>query len=364
MIRARFIYSGIFLAGLIWALSPACRKGDAGINAGSEVPEPYQLVLPAGWPAPAYDFSQNPLTKQGIALGRYLFYDQRLSKDSTVSCGFCHQQFAAFGHFDHSLSHGIEGRIGTRTVPTLFNLIWKRSFMWDGGVNNLEIQPLTPITDPTEMGQDLGTLVRNLQSDAGYRKKFKAAFGTEEVTSQRIFRALTQFMATMVSFESKYDSVMRQSPGVQFTLEEQYGYQVFQQKCAACHKEPLFSDFSYRNNGLSKIPALNDIGRMKITNSASDYMKFGVPSLRNVLKSSPYMHDGRFFDIYLVFDHYDRGIVENASLDPALRASLDPLLKNGLPLTVAEKRALYFFLNTLTDPGLINNPSLSEILIR
>lgn len=203
------------------------------------VPEPYHLELPPGLPAPVYDLSQNPLTKQGIALGRRLFYDPKLSRDSSISCGFCHQQFAAFGHFDHALAHGVEGRIGTRSVPTLFNLIWQKNFMWDGGVNNLEIQPLTPLTDENEMGMDLAVLIKRLQADAVYRKMFKAAYGTEEVNSQRLFRAITQFLATMISFQSKYDSVMRKAPGVAFTPEEQEGYVIFKQKCAACHKEPF-----------------------------------------------------------------------------------------------------------------------------
>ena len=322
------------------------------------VPEPYHLELPPGLPAPVYDLSQNPLTKQGIALGRHLFYDPKLSRDSSISCGFCHQQFAAFGHFDHALAHGVEGRIGTRSVPTLFNLIWQKNFMWDGGVNNLEIQPLTPLTDENEMGMDLGVLIKRLQADAGYRKMFKAAYGTEEVNSQRLFRAITQFLATMISFQSKYDSVMRKAPGVAFTPEEQEGYVIFKQKCAACHKEPFFTDYSYRNNGLPYLPNLNDVGRMRITSSTGDYLKFKVPTLRNILKSSPYMHDGRFFDIYQVFNQYAHGIKPNAS------ATIDPLVKNGIPLSDKEQRELYMFLNTLTDPGFIANSSFSEILIQ
>lgn len=319
-------------------------------------PEPYQLELPPGLPPPAYDFSQNPLTRQGIALGRHLFYDPKLSRDSSISCGFCHQQFAAFGHFDHALAHGVEGRIGTRSVPTLFNLIWQKNFMWDGGVNNLEIQPLTPLTDPNEMGMDLGALIKHLQADAGYRKMFKAAFGTEEITSQRLFRAITQFVATMISFQSKYDSVMRKAPGVAFTPEEQEGYVIFQQKCAACHREPFFTDFSYRNNGLPYLPNLNDVGRMRITGSTGDYLKFKVPTLRNILKSSPYMHDGRFFDIYQVFNQYAHGVQQSATIDP--------LVKNGIALSGKEQRELYMFLNTLTDPGFIANKAYSEILIQ
>jgi cytochrome c peroxidase len=324
-------------------------------KAGKPGPEYYTLKLPDSLPKPVYDFSKNPLTKEGIALGRYLFYDSKLSRDSSVSCGFCHQQFAAFGHFDHALSHGIMGRVTSRSVPTLFNLIWQKDFMWDGGVNHLEVQPISPITNEDEMGMDLKELITRLQGNKTYKRMFKEAFGTEEVNSQRMLKALSQFMATMISFESKYDSVRRKEPGVTFTAEEQGGYRTFQQKCAACHKEPFFTDFSMRNNGLSYLPSMNDIGRMKITNNTADYLKFKVPSLRNVLVSSPYMHDGRFFDIFQVFAMYDHGQEKGNTIDP--------LLKNGIPLSEKEQRQLYMFLNTLTDKKFINNKDLKEIMI-
>ncbi len=332
---------------LIWS----CRRG-TDVKPG---PQPYTLNLPSNFPQPVYDMSQNPLTVQGVALGRRLFYDPRLSRDSTISCGFCHQQFAAFAHFDHPLSHGIDNNTGFRSVPGLFNLIWQREFMWDGGVNHLEIQPLTPITDPNEMGEDLARLIAKLNGDAKYRGLFSDAFGAGEINSQKVFKALAQFMATMNSFDSKYDSVMRNAPGVKFTTEEENGYKIFQNKCASCHKEPLFTDGSYRNNGLPINASLHDAGRMRITNNTNDYLKFKVPSLRNIIKSPPYMHDGRFYDIFNVFDHYSEGVIQTPTIDP--------LLRNGLPLTESEKRELYFFLNTLTDPGFINSKALSEIVI-
>ncbi|CAL1516970.1 cytochrome-c peroxidase [Chitinophaga sp. MM2321] len=346
----------MYIAGafcLLLFLVHACRKENNG--SGNTAPDPYTLQLPPGFPEPVYDFSKNPLTKQGIALGRFMFYDFRLSRDSTVSCGFCHQQFAAFGHFDHALSHGVGGAQGSRSVPTIFNMIWQKAFMWDGGVNNLEIQPLTPLTDHNEMGVDLKELMGKMQQDPKYRRLFKEAFGSEEITSERMFKAITQFVATMVSGNSKYDSVMRKEPGVVFSEEEAAGYTIFQQKCAACHKEPLFTDLTYRSNGLPYLAALNDVGRMKITGNTADYLHFKVPSLRNILKSSPYMHDGRFFDIYQVFDFYDHGV--------QVTPSTDPLVKNGIPLSDQEKRQLYLFFNTLTDPSLIKNESLSEIQI-
>lgn len=346
MIR-RCIYIALALF-LVWS---ACRKGDAGVR--SSAPTPYTLQLPPDFPAPVYDFTNNPLTEEGIALGRRLFYDPRLSRDSTISCGFCHQQFAAFAHYDHPLSHGIDNRTGIRSVPGLFNLIWQKDFMWDGGVNNLEIQPLTPFTDPDEMGEDLQRLIDKLNGDAKYRGMFNAAFGAGEINTQKLFRALTQFMATMNSFNSRYDSVKRQQ--ATFTYEEAEGYKVFQQNCAACHKEPLFTDGSFRNNGLPYNAALNDAGRMRITGNTADYLKFKVPSLRNIMESPPYMHDGRYYDIFNVFEHYNSGVHQTPTVDP--------LVRNGIPLSSDDQRHLYFFLYTLSDPGFINNKSLSEILI-
>ncbi|HEY0271557.1 MAG TPA: cytochrome c peroxidase [Chitinophaga sp.] len=329
------------------ALVVACRHNDAVLTT---TPRPYTLQLPDNFPPVQYDFSNNPLTEEGIALGRTIFYDSRLSADSLVSCAFCHQQYAAFGHYDHALSHGVYGRIGVRTVPSIFNMIWSKSFMWDGGVINLDMQPLTPLTDHNEMGEDLPTLLLHMQADARYRKLFKAAFGTEEITSQRMFRAVIQFVATLNSFQSKYDSV--KAGTASFSLEEAAGYQIFQQHCAACHKEPLFTDGSFRNNGLPVQPALNDSGRMRITGNPADYLKFKVPSLRNIIRTEPYMHDGRFFDIFNVFDHYDHGIVQSATLDP--------LLKDGIPLNSGQQRQLYLFLNTLTDYKLLNDKTLAD----
>lgn len=343
----QYVVYTCFVIALFWA----CRKSRDGNGPGA--PTPYTVELPAHFPQPVYDLTQNPPTVQGIALGRRLFYDPRLSRDSTISCGFCHQQFAAFAHFDHPLSHGIDNRNGIRSVPSLFNLIWQRDFMWDGGVNHLDIQPLTPITDENEMGEDLNRLITRLNADKKYRSLFEGAFGPGEINSQRLFRALSQFMVTMNSFHSKYDSVITKK--AQFTPDEAGGYAVFQAKCAACHKEPLFTDGSFRNNGLPYNEALNDVGRMRITNSSGDFLKFRVPSLRNIVQSPPYMHDGRFYDLQRVFDHYSTGIEQTPTIDP--------IVKNGIPLSPEERRQLYLFLTTLSDHSFIKNKSLSEIVI-
>lgn len=186
----------------------ACKKSGEGDSG----PHPLSFSLPAGFPAPHYDFSGNPLTEEGFALGRKLFYDGRLSKDGNFPCASCHQQFAAFATFDHPLSHGFDNQFTTRNAPGLFNMVWLTDLHWDGGINNLEVQPLAPITAPNEMAEDLNTVVKKLQQDNDYKRMFRAAFGEETINSQRMLLALTQFVGSMVSADSKYDRMKKAPP--------------------------------------------------------------------------------------------------------------------------------------------------------
>lgn len=298
-----------------------------------------KIIIPEGWPQPHYNFENNPLTKEGFILGRSLFYETLLSSDNTVSCGTCHQHFAAFANAGHSLSHGVNNQFGNRNTPPLFNLTWHPNFMWDGGINHIEVQPLAPITNPVEMNETMDNVINKLKQKSNYRKMFKDAFGDDSITTERIFKALVQFMAIAYSYQSKYDMVKKGKES--FSESEQRGYNLFVQKCAVCHKEPLFTDFSFRNNGLSVNPALQDSGRMRITGNPADRNKFKVPSLRNVAVTSPYMHDGRFETLEQVLNHYISGIV--------ISPTLDTLLTNGIPLTNQEKQDIINFLYTLTD---------------
>lgn len=309
-------------------------------------PRPVRFPVPKGWPAPVYDFQQNPLTEEGIALGKKLFYDGRLSRDGSFSCGSCHQQFGAFNTYDHNLSHGIDNQQTTRNAPGLFNLAWQREFMWDGGINHLDLQPLAPITAPNEMGESIENVIRKLSTDRDYRKMFKAAFGDETINTQRMGKALSQFMLQLISSNSKYDKVMRGE--THFILPEQLGYEIFLKKCASCHPPPLFTDFSYRNIGMTADPFLKDPGRMRITNDPMDSLKFKVPSLRNVALSFPYGHDGRFFSLMNVFEHYRKQMVVSSNTDEQL--------KNRLPLSNFEIGQLTAFLYTLTDSSFTCDP--------
>lgn len=312
-------------------------------------PTPLPFVVPPNWPKPKYDFTKNPLTREGFLLGRKLFYDERLSVDSTISCGSCHQQFAAFSTYEHNLSHGVNSSLTTRNAPALQNLAWQTEFMWDGGIAHLDLQPLMPLTAPNEMGETLAGVIRKLQQDVAYQKMFRAAFGSSLINTQRITRALSQYMLMLVSGNSKYDQVQRGEAS--FLMPEQLGYDIFKHKCSSCHKEPFFTDLSYRNTGLSIDNTLNDYGRMTITGNPADSLKFKVPSLRNVMVTFPYGHDGRFFSLLNVFEHYRR--------DMTVSVTTDSLLQHKMPLTNYEIGQLTAFLQTLTDSSFLKNSMLA-----
>ena len=308
--------------------------------------------IPKGWPQPSYTFQNNKLSEHGFALGRKLFYDVRLSRDNTISCGSCHTQFSAFSHLDHAVSHGINGLFGKRNTPGIFNMAWKPSFFWDGGVINLENQPINPIENPVEMDEKIADVVNELSTIADYKQLFREAFGDETINSQRIFKALAQFMGAMVSCNSKYDKHIRGEAGGEMTAQELHGLELFRSKCGSCHTEPLFTDNSFRNNGLSIDGGINDSGRAHITRAVDDLYKFMVPSLRNVDLTRPYMHDGRFNTLDAVLEHYRTGI--------AASATLDPLLQNGIVMTDDEKVDIIAFLKTLSDKAFIEDKRFSE----
>ena len=298
-----------------------------------------EFVQPKGFPKPLYDFSKNPITDAGFKLGRKLFFDPVLSQDSTISCESCHLQFTAFTHVDHALSHGINGLKGNRNSPTLQNLAWNKFFMWDGGINNLEVQPLAPITNPLEMANTMENVVRKLNHSASYRMRFYQAFGDSVVTGQHVLKALSQFLLLLESFNSKYDKVM--SGEQKFSINEQHGFELFKKNCAACHTNQTFTDGAFHNIGLNYDSELKDIGRAKITKDKIDSMKFKTPSLRNVAVSYPYMHDGRFKTLEDVIDFYTQKKYG--------KTNLDKILKRQIILNEQEKKDLVAFLKTLTD---------------
>jgi cytochrome c peroxidase len=305
----------------------------------------FTVHIPASWPAILYDTSQNPLTEQKIYLGRVLFYDPLLSRNHQVSCASCHSPYSAFTHVDHALSHGVDDRIGTRNAPVLLNLAWQNKFMWDGAIHHLDVQALAPLTHHAEMDSHLDSLIFKLRHHPKYPSLFKTVYGSSEVTGERILKSLSAFMLTLISSDSKYDRMVRGE--VNFSDLEINGYQKFKQQCASCHTEPLFTNHSFANNGLPPDAVLQDSGRYKITHQPADAFLFKVPTLRNVVWSYPYMHDGRFKRLKDVIKHYRQGIAHSATLDPILQTP--PVLNDS------DQVELIAFLHTLSDSNFIRN---------
>ena len=315
------------------------------------VEEPHNQLTwnpPAHFPAPAYDFKNNPLTREGFELGRRLFYDKILSRDSSISCGSCHAQVHAFADHNVAVSTGVEGRLGTRNAPPIFNLAWHPNFNWDGGITHLELQPFGPIDNDFEMDMNLAELIERLRKHPVYPSLFKKAFGSEEINTQRFFFALTQFQGNIISAGSKYDQFLK-NPAV-FNDSEKRGLELFRLHCESCHREPLFTDFGFSSNELGNY---TDEGRYHITQKPEDMHLFKTPSLRNVLLTRPYMHDGRTDNLLAVMQHYN-------SLDSTQNPYRDKRLPSQMNLSFSDIESLMDFLRTLNDPGLLSNLEYSE----
>ena len=342
------LYLWLFLLPLFWSCS-------------NDVSEDYQNIpiaftTPANFPPIAYNFANNPLTEKGFELGKKLFYDGRLSSDGTISCGFCHIQEDAFTHHGHTFSHGVGEAIGTRNTPPIQNLAYQTTFMWDGATDHLDLQAIIPLTSPIEMNGNFNDIIAMMKGDATYRKLFKQAFPDGEINSENMLKALGQFMVMVTSSNSRFDKYRRNEPGGTLNSEELQGYNLFNQKCASCHATDIFTDNSFRNNGLPVNPSINDIGRYRVTELTEDLHKFKVPSLRNIEKTAPYMHDGRFYTLEAVLNHYSSGVTASATLDPLLQNN--SVL--GIPLTDSEKTKLIAFLKTLTDNQYLTDPRFAE----
>lgn len=300
---------------------------------------------PIHFPEPIYNFSNTALTKETFELGRKLFYDGILSRDNTISCASCHVGQNAFTHHGHDVSHGIDDQLGIRNAPPLVNLAWSTSFFWDGGVQQLDLSSIVPIHNPIEMDENMENVVSKLQKHPEYPSLFHKAFNSKEIKSNQVLKALSYFMVMLISANAKYDRVMRNQDT--FTTAEKNGYQIFQTKCNSCHREPLFTDQSFRDNGLGINPA-KDLGRYEITMMEEDKLKFKVPTLRNLQYTAPYMHDGRIYTLQAVLNHYSKEVNMTENIDPLLKEN------KGIPLTELEMEELLAFLKTLNDESFVN----------
>lgn len=335
----------IFIAAMLGA----CSSEETYTSVNERLP----FEIPVNFPQLVQDLESNYPTTLGFELGRRLFYDAQLSADNTVSCSFCHEQTSAFTHHGHALSHGIYNQEGTRNAPSVQNLAWSSEFFYDGASNSIEMLSIVPIHNPVEMDETLESIAVKLKKDETYVKQFSQAFENGEVSSGNILKALGQFMTMMVSADSRYDKYVRNEAGGSLTATELQGMQLFQQKCASCHKTDLFTDGTFRNNGLPPNSFLNDLGRETVTGFEYDRYKFKVPSLRNAALTAPYMHDGRFGSLESVVNFYASGVRVSETLDPLLNNNGVP----GIALTQEEKAAIIAFIKTLTDDEFIKNPS-------
>jgi cytochrome c peroxidase len=305
------------------------------------------------------DFPQparNRLSKEGVELGKALFFDPGLSADGTVSCAGCHLPEKAFSDGVALTTKGVSGKALHRHSPSLFNLAWHEGLFWDGGANDLESMVFGPLTHPDEMARDLKDVINYINNHEKYPQMFQQAFLTDTVTSSAIGRSLAQFMRTILSDHSRYDLWIQNK--ITLSTEELKGYKVYQEQCSSCHTEGLFTDLKYHNNGLDLVYAnpaeLEGLfqGRYRITLDSQDMGAYKTPSLRNLSLTAPYMHDGRFTSLEDVLDHYAEGIQSNKTLAPQLR--------NGILLSAREKVQLMAFLNTLNDYSIINNTAYKK----
>ena len=308
----------------------------------------------------------NPVTDEGALLGRVLFYDKKLSANNTIACASCHIQANAFSD-PNVLSIGFEGGLTGRNSMSLSNARYYDNgrFFWDERAATLEDQALMPIQDPVEMGMDLNELVIKLQQEDYYQHLFENAFGSSQVTSERISQALSQFVRAMVSYQSKYDEGLIAANGQNnqdfnnFTALENQGKRLFfsgRTQCANCHETATFSGDEARNNGLDAITT--DRGLGAVTGNTSDDGKFKAPSLRNIALSAPYMHDGRFATLREVIGFYNNGIQNHPNLDNRLRVNNGQVRR--MNLSDQEREALVAFLHTLTDESFINEEKFSD----
>ncbi|MFN5148289.1 MAG: cytochrome-c peroxidase [Flavobacteriia bacterium] len=340
----------------------SCKKDKVGFT-----PTPYELNIPSHFPDMIIP-EDNPMTVEGVELGRKLFYEERLSRDNTMSCANCHSPSASFSD-PSQFSVGIDGIPGTRNSMALINLGWQNFFFWDGRAKTLEDQILEPIPNPIEMHQEWKDAVAKLNSDKTYRNMFFKAFGQEGIDSLKVSKAIAQFLRTMISGSSKYDVMYKyenslplnsieQSVYASVTAEEWAGYDLFKSlngaDCFHCHNGPLMQVQKFSNNGLDA--TFIDHGRNGVTGNPADDGKFKVPTLRNIALSGPYMHDGRFNTLEEVIEHYSSGIQMSSTIDPMIEFAS----QGGVQLDAFEKDLLKKFLQTLTDYDFITNPDFQD----
>lgn len=362
------------ILGLFILLSLSCKK-DPGVNPINNLPDPsdsteytysptpYNFIKPSWFPPPLLP-ANNPLTNEGVLLGRKLFYDPILSGDSTQSCSNCHNQAYNFSDNGKQYSKGIDGFFGSRNAMTIVNMAFnsERKFFWDGRAYGLAQQALGPVENPIEMHLSWVTAVERLKRSKMYKKDFYSAFGTFDITKEHAAKALEQFMLSIVSYQSRFDEIVKYGAFYNLTgltPQETNGFQIYNTErgdCFHCHNidKKTLSDDLFHNNGLDSI--FVDLGLGGITMDANDNAKFKTPSLRNIDVSGPYMHDGRFQTLEEVVMHYSFQVKHSSTVDPLMKK----VSQGGLLLSPQDRADLVAFLKTFTDTTFLKNPAYSN----
>jgi cytochrome c peroxidase len=351
-VMQRFL--SLFLVASVGFIS-SCNQDDDD----TYVTTPYELQIPQGLPPMAQFIPlDNPMTVEGVSLGRRLFYDPILSDDNSQACADCHKQDLGFGD-PRQFSEGIDGSVGNRNAMALINLGWNQfGFFWDGGEQTLEAQALKPVTNPIEMNTTWPEVEAKLNADAEYRELFKQAYNVDYIDSLTVAKAIAQFERTLISGNSKFDKWYNQQ-AIQLTEAETRGFILFNGEgadCFHCHGlGGLITDNRFHNNGLD-VDFSADEGLYLVTGNEADKGKFRTPTLRNIQFTAPYMHDGRFLTLEQAVDHYSEDVTQSATLDPLME-----LVGNGgAQLTPQEKQDLLAFLRTFTDDEFLTNPAFSN----
>ena len=355
MVNKIWIYSALF-----FLILSSCSKKE---SEEEYTPIPVELNIPKLFKEKLINPvipANNPLTEEGIALGKKLFFDKILSKDNSQSCATCHDPKRAFTD-ETRFSDGVDGQFGKRNSMPLFNLAWNfgERFAWDGKELSLERQALEPVRNPIEMHSKWINVAEKLQNHSEYPLLFKRAFGTSTIDSTLVTKAIAQFERTLISGNSKFDKYLNGE--VQLTTNELNGFNVFMDEtrgdCFHCHgtdNNPLWTDNKFHNNGLDA--TFTDKGFGAVTGNPADDGKFRSPSIRNLKFTAPYMHDGRFATLEEVIEHYSTGLKASPTIDPLMKK----VNQGGVNLSTQDKADLKAFLLTLTDNDFVNNPAFQN----
>jgi cytochrome c peroxidase len=325
-------------------------------------PTPYYIDIPYGFPTELNIPEDNPMTVEGIALGRALFYDGRLNgrthPDSLMSCYSCHRQENSF-EIGAPRPHpfGVTGHSTHHAMLPMINLVWNPGhFGWNGSVSSIEEDVLGVISDPAEFDSSPEKVVNTIKNISSYPEMFQKAFGTPDVTVDRIAKAIAQFVRTLISSDTRFDRYMRGEE--QLTPEELRGFVLFTTEegadCFHCHGgygNPLFTTNGFYNNGKDSV-FTDPYDRFSVTGNEMDKGAYKATTLRNIEFTGPYMHDGRFETLDDVIEFYSHDLVNSPYIDPLMHHIAD----GGIQLTPQEKSDLMAFIKTLRDETFINNP--------